>query len=181
LPPILFQTIIGIHSALFKHFSHTHVPATHHFTHHAIPCRRLLVLFLVQSNVATISRESSNAPMGTVAFGTSSFPHQVVLSMKSYEDSGESMKIGWIGAPGVSSVLRMIFRGLRCAIGPPFPSCKHFIRCASAVLHTTSYVCTSPHVLGWVVLMTMAYCPALWSVDAVLAHPRFPIAALVGV
>ncbi|KAJ7354224.1 hypothetical protein DFH08DRAFT_804142 [Mycena albidolilacea] len=31
-------------------------------------------------------------PLGTVAFGTSSLPHKVVLSMRSYEDSGESMK-----------------------------------------------------------------------------------------
>jgi hypothetical protein len=57
-------------------------------------------------------------PLGTVAFGTSSFPHKVVLSMKSYEDSGESMKNGWIVAPGVSSVLLMIVRGLRCMMGP---------------------------------------------------------------
>ncbi|KAJ7807958.1 hypothetical protein B0H14DRAFT_2871566 [Mycena olivaceomarginata] len=84
--------------------------------------------------------------LGTVAFGTSSFPHKVVLSMKSYEDSGESMKIGWIVAPGVSTVLGMIFY---CP--------AHRLRCAPP----RTYVCTFLHVLGWVVFMTMAHCPAL--------------------
>ncbi|KAJ7710262.1 hypothetical protein B0H14DRAFT_704546 [Mycena olivaceomarginata] len=69
-------------------------------------------------NPTKYSSTTSMHPLGTVALGTRPFPHKVVLSMKSDEDSVESMKIGGIVAPDAFKVLGMIVRGLHCMIGP---------------------------------------------------------------
>jgi hypothetical protein len=164
----------------FQGFLSHRCPATHHFTHHAICCHRLLVLSLVSSNMGTISWEPYKALLrdfyaltghlssrNIVISTQSRLGHEILPGL-----GRESMKIGWIVAPGVSTVLRMIVRGSRCVIGPLFACCKQFPR-ASAALRTTSYLYVM-YSGGWFSLPWRTAPPCGRSTLCQPAHPLFP-------